>query len=161
MCEREPPLVFLWHPGTLDRFSGYGLRSAPAHLVGVVMVDRPRPAAADWLEEIQRTFGGYELVAMTHDGSRGIICQMRVAEESRVHLRVMRQAQSEAIRQALVPLLRAPPAVTLTMAWDEPRGGWVSTIIRPRWRVMRPKGPKGGTVIKHHPHGKSWTDLRD
>jgi hypothetical protein len=26
MREREPPLVFLWHPGTRDRFSGYGLR---------------------------------------------------------------------------------------------------------------------------------------
>jgi hypothetical protein len=32
--------------------------------------------------------------------------------------------------------------------------------IRLRWRVLRPKGPKGGTVIKHHPHGKVWTDLR-
>src|SRR5882724_12604731 len=43
MREREPPLVLLWHPGTRDIFSGYGLRMAPAHLVGVVMVDRPRP----------------------------------------------------------------------------------------------------------------------
>jgi hypothetical protein len=41
MRTHEPPLVFLWHPGTRDRFSGYGLRIAPAHLVGVVMVDRP------------------------------------------------------------------------------------------------------------------------
>jgi hypothetical protein len=32
--------------------------------------------------------------------------------------------------------------------------------MRLRWRVMKPKGPKGGTVIKHHPHGKLWTDLR-
>ena len=28
-----------------------------------------------------------------------------------------------------------------------------------RWRVMRK--PEGGTVIKHHPRGKPWTDLRD
>jgi hypothetical protein len=33
--------------------------------------------------------------------------------------------------------------------------------IRLRWRVMKPKGTKGGTVIKHHPRGKVWTDLRD
>jgi hypothetical protein len=33
--------------------------------------------------------------------------------------------------------------------------------IRLRWRVMRPKGAKGGMVIKHHPQGRVWTDLRD
>ena len=71
MREREPPLVFLWHPGARDIFSGYGLRIAPAHLVGVVMVDRPRPAAADWLAEVQQTCGGYELVPMIASGERG------------------------------------------------------------------------------------------
>lgn len=131
MRKREPPLVFLWYPGTRDRFSGYGLRIAPAHLVGVVIVDRPRPAAAEWLEDVQRTFGGYALVPMTHIGERGMVCQMRIAEESRVHLRVMWHAQREAIRQALLPLLAELPAVTLAMAWDEGSGGWVSTIIRP------------------------------
>jgi hypothetical protein len=43
----------------------------------------------------------------------------------------MRSAQSEAIRQALLPFLADLPAVTLAMAWDEGRGGWISTIIRP------------------------------
>jgi hypothetical protein len=33
--------------------------------------------------------------------------------------------------------------------------------MRLRWRVMKPKGPKGGTVITHHPLGKIWTDVRD
>ena len=131
MREREPPLVFLWHPGTRDIFSGYGLRIAPAHLVGVVMIDRPRPAAPAWLEEIQQIFGGYELVTMAQDGARGLVCQMRIVEDSRVHLRLMRHAQREAIRQALVPLLAAPPAVTLAMAWDDTRTGWVSTMVRP------------------------------
>jgi hypothetical protein len=131
MREREPPLVCLWHPGTRDIFSGYGLRIAPAHLVGVVIVDRPRPVAADWLEDIRQTFGGYELVPMTHSGERGMVCQMRIVEDSRVHLRVMRHAQREAIRQALLPLLAEPPAVTLAMAWDERTGGWISSIIRP------------------------------
>ena len=95
MREREPPLVFLWHPGTHDRFSDYGLRIAPAHLVGVVMIDRPMPAASTWLEEIHQTFGGYDLVTMTRDGTRGIACQMRIVEESRVHLRVLRHPPSE------------------------------------------------------------------
>lgn len=141
MRAHEVPLVFLWHPGTTDIFSGYGLRIAPAHLVGVLMVDRPRPVAADWLEEVHQTFGGYELVPMTQSGERGMVCQMRVVEESHVHLRVMRNRQSEAIRQALVPLLGAPPAVTLAMAWDERSGGWTSTMVRP------PKFPLGQLVM--------------
>ena len=33
--------------------------------------------------------------------------------------------------------------------------------MRRRWRVMKPKGPKGGTVLTHHPLGKIWTDVRD
>ena len=78
MRDCEPPLVFLWHPGTHDRFSDYGLRIAPAHLVGVVMIDRPMPAASTWLEEIHQTFGGYDMVTMTRDGTRGIACQMRL-----------------------------------------------------------------------------------
>jgi hypothetical protein len=140
MREREQPLVCLWHPGTRDIFSGYGLRMAPAHLVGVVMVDRPRPVDPAWLEEVRQTFGGYELVPMTRSGERGMICQMRIVEESRVHLRVMRSAQSEAIRQALLPLLADLPAVTLAMAWDESSGGWVSTMMRP------PRFPLGQLV---------------
>jgi hypothetical protein len=33
--------------------------------------------------------------------------------------------------------------------------------MRRRWGVMKPKGPKGGTVLTHHPLGKIWTDGRD
>jgi hypothetical protein len=140
MREREPPLMVLWHPGTRNIFSGYGLRITPAHLVGLVMVDRPRPVDPAWLEEIRQTFGEYELVPMTTGGERGILCQMRIAEESRVHLRVWRRAPSKAIRRALVPLLADLPAVTLAMAWDENRGSWISTIIRP------PRFPLGRLV---------------
>ena len=127
----ERPLIFLWHPGTREMFSGYGLPLAPAHLVGLVMVDRPRAADPTWLEEINRTFGGYQLVPMTQDGARGIVCQMHVAEDSRVHLRVIRSARSEEVRQTLLPLLENLPAVTLAVSWDEPSGCWVSTIVRP------------------------------
>jgi hypothetical protein len=53
--EREPTketiergtLFFLWHPGTEQIFSGYGLAMRPGSnelLAGLLMVDRPRPA---------------------------------------------------------------------------------------------------------------------
>jgi hypothetical protein len=32
---------------------------------------------------------------------------------------------------------------------------------RRRWRVMKPKGPNGGTVLTHHPLGTIWSDVRD
>ena len=58
-------ILFLWHPGTKDRFSGYGLVLTALHLVGLLMVDRPEPVDANWLETIERTFGSYQLSAMT------------------------------------------------------------------------------------------------
>lgn len=137
----ERPVVYLRHPGTADRVSGYGLPIAAAHLVGVIMVDRPQPADPEWLADIAQTFGGYELVRMTQDGTRGIVCQMRIAAESRVHLRVIRSAWSEEVRQTLVPLLENLPAVTLAVTWDEPSGCWVSTIVRP------PRFPLGRCLI--------------
>jgi hypothetical protein len=50
----------------------------------VVMIDRPEPAASTWLEEIQQTFGGYDPVTMARDGAQGIVCQMRIVDESQV-----------------------------------------------------------------------------
>ena len=44
----EPPLLFLWHPGTRDIFSGYGLAIAPLHLIGLMMVDHPRTVDPVW-----------------------------------------------------------------------------------------------------------------
>ncbi|MDQ3830756.1 MAG: hypothetical protein M3361_15925 [Candidatus Tectomicrobia bacterium] len=76
-------LYYLWHPGTRDRFSGYGLVIAPWRLVGIIMVDRPTVADPAWLADIERTFGSNQLTAMTHTGERGIVCQMEVAENSR------------------------------------------------------------------------------
>ena len=31
---------------------------------------------------------------------------------------------------------------------------------RQRWRTMRSQKPHGGTISKHHPHGKVWTDVQ-
>lgn len=33
--------------------------------------------------------------------------------------------------------------------------------VRLRWRALRSRRPLGGTLMRHHPHGQVWTDLRD
>ena len=84
MREREPgketigrgDLFFLWHPVIDELFSGYGLTTQPGSnefLVGLLMVDRPRPADPEWLKEVEATFGECHLVAMTATGERGIV----------------------------------------------------------------------------------------
>ena len=76
MKEREPreetigkgEFFVLWHPGTEEIFSGYGLTMQPGSkefLVGLLMVDRPTPVDPAWLKEVEATFGEYQLVAMT------------------------------------------------------------------------------------------------
>jgi hypothetical protein len=122
---------YLWHPGTTDQFSGYGLFVAPGRLVGLILVDRPTVADPTWLEEIERIFGSYQLAAMTQTGERGMVCQMEVAEDSRQYLRRLVQPLNRAIRDALRPLRRHPPAVTLEVRWDAEHHGWVSSIIKP------------------------------
>ena len=125
-------ILFLWHPGTTDIFSGYGLVLAPSHLVGLLMVDRPEPVDANWLETIERTFGSYQLSAMTQTGERGLVCQMRIAEDSTQHLRVLPHPDIGALRDALRPLLDDLPAVTLHLAWSANHASWMSRIIDPR-----------------------------
>jgi hypothetical protein len=131
-ASKTPVLQFLWHPGSNDIFSGYGLVIAPAHLVGLVMVDRPEPVEPGWLTVIERTFGRYQLTAMTAGGERGLVCQMRIAEESTQHLRVLQEQRSDAIRDALLPLLNDLPAVILGLAWYPASRCWVSRIVEPR-----------------------------
>jgi hypothetical protein len=125
----EPELRFLWHPGTNDIFSGYGLVVAPAHVVGLILVDRPEPVDAHWLETVERTFGSYQLTAMTTGGERGIVCQMMIAEESIPYLRVLPHPDIGALRDALVPLLENLPAVTLHLGWSADNRCWISHIL--------------------------------
>jgi hypothetical protein len=128
----DPELRFLWHPGTIDIFSGYGLAVAPAHLVGRILVDRPGPVDANWLETIERAFGSYQLTAMTTNGERGLVCQMMIAEASMPYLRVLPHPHIGALRDALTPLLEDMPAVTLHLAWGAEHALWMSRIIDPR-----------------------------
>jgi hypothetical protein len=125
-------ILFLAHPGTTDIFSGYGLVVAPAHLVGLLLVDRPDPVDANWLEMIESTFGSYQLTTMTTGGERGMVCQMRIAEESMQYLRVLPHPDIGALRDALRPLLDDLPAVTLHLAWSTEHGSWMSRIHEPR-----------------------------
>ena len=107
-----PEIRFLWHPGTTDIFSGYGLVLGPTHLVGLVMIDRPGPADPAWLATIQRAFGDYQLAPMTQSGERGLVCQMLIAQESPQYLRVLPHPRIGALRAALLPLdLPTSPSV--------------------------------------------------
>jgi hypothetical protein len=60
--------------GDIDEFfSGYGLTVQPGTeelLVGLLMIDRPRPADPEWFAEVETTFGENELVAITPPGGR-------------------------------------------------------------------------------------------
>ena len=130
MREREPgketigkgELLFLWHPGTEQIFSGYGLTmqsGSNEFLAGLLMVDRPRPADPEWLAEVEATFGECHLVAMTAAGERGIACQMQIEPESLPHLRRFPGEKAAAIQTALEPLLEHPPKPAFTLRWDE------------------------------------------
>src|SRR5262249_22756039 len=130
-AHRTPQITFLWHPGTTDIFSGYGLVLGPAHVVGLVMVDRPAPVDPGWLAMIHRAWGDYQLVAMTTSGERGLVCHMLIAEPSTPYLRVLPHPHLGALRDALVPLLHDLPRVTLGLAWDPDRRCWVSHLVEP------------------------------
>jgi len=130
--KQNAELKFLWHPGTKDIFSGYGLTLGPAHLVGIVMVDRPKVADQNWLREIEEVFGEYQLTAMTKAGERGMVCQMLIAEESVQYARTFDHSITASIREVLLPLLESLPAATLAMRWDPVIKFWVSTIVKGR-----------------------------
>jgi hypothetical protein len=127
----DPGLRFLWHPGTNDLFSGYGLELAPSHLVGLLMVDRRAPVDPSWLAMLARVFGSYELTAMTQNGDQGLVCQMRIAGDSIPYLTDLPHPQSGALRGALVPLLEDLPAVTLHLTWSAANRCWLSHIVEP------------------------------
>ncbi len=137
MREREPQkeiigrgqLWYLHHPGSVDTFSGYGLNiesNRKNWLAGILMVDRPRSADPSWLQDIQDTFGECQLVPMTATGERGLVCQMEIDEDSLPHLSPFRSEISDAIQEALEPLLEEPPAPKLRLSWDEESLLWQS-----------------------------------
>lgn len=122
-------LHFLWHPGTVNVFSGYGLvasKGIKESLVGILMVDRPIPVDPAWLHAIEATFGDYQLVSMTAAGERGIVCQMQIEPDSLSVLRQFPGAQSDAIRTSLEPLLTERPKPVFALRWNEEARVWCS-----------------------------------
>ena len=127
-------LFFLIHPGKEEIFSGYGLaveEGSKENLVGILMVDRPRPADRNWLKRVEKNFGEYQLIPMTATGERGIVCQMNVESESLHHLRKYFTEKTTAIRSALKPLLEELPKPFFRLQWDDEEQLWRSRFVSP------------------------------
>lgn len=92
------------------------------------MVDRPRPVDPDWLQEVERTYGEYQLLKMAATGERGIACQMQIEPESRVHLKRIPTAKSDAIAKALKPLTENLPNPLFSLWWDKDIRQWRSLM---------------------------------
>jgi len=146
MGEREPnkeiigrgELLFLCHPGSEDTFSGYGLTAEPGArdiLVGLLMIDRPRPADPKWIQQVENAFGERQLVPMTAGGERGIACRMQIEPESLPHLRQFSTEKAAEIKTALAPLLEQQPIPTFTLRWNGEKQLWASQIAPPAFEV--------------------------
>ena len=142
MREQEPTkevinrgdLYFLWHPGSENVFSDYGLAlkvGSNEHLVGLLMIDRPPQGVAEWLQTVEEAFGQYELMAMTSAGERGILCQMQIEPESQPYLKQFPFDKAAAIETSLQPLLDERPIPAFNMGWDEGSRAWLSQIASP------------------------------
>lgn len=133
ITRKKGELFFLLHPGEVQ-FSGYGLtleRGSISPLVGVLMIDRPRPASSEWLGQVQNRFGRFDLVNMTKTSERGITCQMWIGEENLVHVRQLSGSFTKVLQAALFPLLVQLPAPQFDVFWDEEERLWKSQFHQP------------------------------
>jgi hypothetical protein len=122
-------LYYLWHPGTEAVHSGYGLApdpERPGQLVGLLMVDLPRPADPLWLRSVANTYGDCPLIPMTNDGKRGLACRMVIEQDSLPYLQQFPIPLTGQLQQALQPFLEAPPAPRLRLRWDPESCLWTS-----------------------------------
>lgn len=139
-------LAFLWHPGTENTFSGYGLALQAGRkdiLVGLLMVDRPEPVTPAWLAQVGEMFGEYQLAQMTRTGEKGISCLMWVENSSLAYVRGADMVPKELaghLSQVLKPLLKLLPKPKVRVRWNETSRFWVSEFQVPRF-------PLGMTVM--------------
>lgn len=159
MGEREPQgeylnrgeLLCLYHPGTTDVFSGYGLVMQDGwsgHLTGILMVDRPYPADPTWLDRIQQLYSECDLVPMTTRGERGLLCQMRIEPDSLQHLRRFSPVLGQPLQASLQPLLEDTPTPTLLLRWDDDRHLWLSEPL-----VLNGLPPEIREIFEHTGYG--------
>ena len=137
---RRGDLLFLLHDGEAQ-FSGYGLvvsDGCPHHLVGLLMVDRPKPASSAWLRQLEEKYGRVDLYPMTPTGERGLACHLFVDDSSLVYARPIPGALTQMLQIALLTLLVEPPAPQLDVSWDDSRRLWVSTFHVPHWNTTLP-----------------------
>ncbi|HEX9597289.1 MAG TPA: hypothetical protein VF982_10455 [Anaerolineales bacterium] len=134
-------LYFLAHPGS-ELFSGYGLTTQEGRqdrLIGLLMVDRPRPVDPAWLAEIDVRYGDYQLIPMTATGERGLVTQMRIAPESLAFLGRFSGGPLGAVEhefaRVLQPLLDNPPAPILKLRWSAEQHLWTSAF----WQGLPPE----------------------
>jgi len=123
-------LFFLLHPGEIQ-VSGYGLtveRGSVKRLTGILMVDRPHPVSQEWLAEIERRYGRYELYPMTQDRERGIACQMWIADASLIYVQKIPGKFTRLLQEALFPFLTFPPNPQLDVQWNAEVRLWHSTF---------------------------------
>jgi hypothetical protein len=140
MREKEPQkeiiekgeLYFLCYPEAEGIITGYGYGitmqvGRKDLLVGLLMVDRPKPVEPSWLQEIEITFGNYQLAPMTAKGERGIICQMQVEKDSLPYVcQFPADEKTTAIEKFLKPLLEEPPKPVLILHWNMEAQLWQS-----------------------------------
>lgn len=107
----------------LDRGKG-----SKGKLIGILMVDRPGPADPEWLKQVERNFGEYQLVPMTATGERGIVCRMQIVAESLTHLRQYPTEKAETLKKALEPLLDNRPHPVFVLSWNEDHNLWQSKM---------------------------------
>ncbi len=132
------PVYGLWHPDVPDIFSGYGLAMQPGRrdwLVGLLVVDRPQPADPAWLGDVEETFGGYELLQVTEDGTRAVACQMYIEQSSRRYVHIVQAPLMADIEIVLRRFLEYPPKPRFRMSWDPNTHLWVSTFNDERRQV--------------------------
>jgi len=124
-------LFYLWHPGSEQIFSGYGLAKESGRddlLVGLLTVDRPYPADPSWLQAVHNAFGECHLVPMASSGERGLACQMQITPEDEAHLRRFPSPLSMEIQMALEPLIEDPPHPVFNLSWDNEARLWRSVF---------------------------------
>lgn len=139
-CLKQPVIYSLSRINSVLPYGceGYCVRASPMvglgplQFVGVVFVE-PLEIQTGWLKELEKNFGGYEILPPEGPiGPRGILCTMFIPEESMKYLRPIERGISESRRAKLLSLRENLPQVTFFMRCEpQPYSDWVHTMMTP------------------------------